>query len=305
MNRAPTDRHRASTAAVPFPQPPAVRRPRLPRRGCWPPAAPHRRPRHAGRCGSPAPRSISRRCRSRRPASGSPRWDSRRSTSGRPTPAAPTWTTCSTGSAPRASRSCWPRTSSKLYAFSVYRGGYRKYAELLGKAGGGVAVRGSAGPCDPKELDRADEGLSRRPQARARTGREARFLPGDREPRPRPARLARFVQGVRRPQPASPAGHRHGPVPLAGLEGVGRGGDRASPASSCSSSTPGSGPRRHEQLPGIGPTDCAPWIAALAKVDYRWYVNPFMHHEPEPDEMAEALAKSRDYLKECYASAAT
>jgi len=40
----------------------------------------------------------------------------------------------------------------KLYAFSVYQGGYRKYAELLGKAGGGVAVRDSAGPCDPKEL---------------------------------------------------------------------------------------------------------------------------------------------------------
>ena len=31
----------------------------------------------------------------------------------------------------------------KLFSFSVYRGGYRRYAELLGKAGGGVAVRGS------------------------------------------------------------------------------------------------------------------------------------------------------------------
>jgi nanoRNase/pAp phosphatase (c-di-AMP/oligoRNAs hydrolase) len=28
-----------------------------------------------------------------------------------------------------------------------------------------------------------------------------------------------------------------------------------------------------------------------------------MHHEPEPDAMAAALAKSRDYLKECYAKA--
>ena len=32
----------------------------------------------------------------------------------------------------------------KLYAFSVYAGGYPQYAELLGKCGGGVAVRGSA-----------------------------------------------------------------------------------------------------------------------------------------------------------------
>ncbi|KPK39509.1 MAG: hypothetical protein AMJ65_11445, partial [Phycisphaerae bacterium SG8_4] len=40
----------------------------------------------------------------------------------------------------------------KLFAFSVYRGGYERYAELLGKAGGGVAVRGSSGPCKPDEL---------------------------------------------------------------------------------------------------------------------------------------------------------
>ena len=57
------------------------------------------------------------------------------------------------------------------------------------------------------------------------------------------------------------------------------------------------------QLPGIGPTDFTPWIAALAKAGYRWYVNPFMHHEPEPDAMSEALAKSRDYLQECYQKA--
>ena len=40
----------------------------------------------------------------------------------------------------------------KLYAFSVYVGGYPKYAELLGQAGGGVAVRGSAAACKPDEL---------------------------------------------------------------------------------------------------------------------------------------------------------
>jgi sugar phosphate isomerase/epimerase len=57
------------------------------------------------------------------------------------------------------------------------------------------------------------------------------------------------------------------------------------------------------QLPGVGPADFTPWLAALAKASYRWYVNPFMHGEPEPETMAGLLAKSRDYLKACYAKA--
>src|SRR4030042_5235940 len=40
----------------------------------------------------------------------------------------------------------------KLFAFSVYSGGYERYAELLGRAGGGVAVRGSGPACEPEEL---------------------------------------------------------------------------------------------------------------------------------------------------------
>ena len=40
----------------------------------------------------------------------------------------------------------------QLCAFSVYVGGYPKYAELLGGVGGGVAIQGSAGPCKPEEL---------------------------------------------------------------------------------------------------------------------------------------------------------
>ena len=40
----------------------------------------------------------------------------------------------------------------KLFAFSVYRGGYERYAQLLGQAGGGVAVRGSAALCPPNEI---------------------------------------------------------------------------------------------------------------------------------------------------------
>jgi len=57
------------------------------------------------------------------------------------------------------------------------------------------------------------------------------------------------------------------------------------------------------QLPGIGPADCEPWIGALAEIGFRWPVNPFMHHEPEPDEMSAALAQSCKYLRTCYAKA--
>ena len=40
----------------------------------------------------------------------------------------------------------------QLCSFSVYVGGYVKYAELLGGVGGGVAIQGSAPPCKPAEL---------------------------------------------------------------------------------------------------------------------------------------------------------
>jgi sugar phosphate isomerase/epimerase len=53
------------------------------------------------------------------------------------------------------------------------------------------------------------------------------------------------------------------------------------------------------QLPGHGPTDFTPWLRALAQVDYRGYVNAFMHGHVEADAMSAALTKSRDYLRQC------
>jgi len=52
------------------------------------------------------------------------------------------------------------------------------------------------------------------------------------------------------------------------------------------------------QLPGFGTTDFKPWLQALAKAEYRLFVNPFMHGHVEPDAMTVALAKSRDYLRQ-------
>jgi len=190
----------------------------------------------------------------------------------------------------------------KLYAFSVYQGGYRKYAELLGKAGGGVAVRGSAGPCDPKELT---------------------------------ARMKAFFEGLK-PEIELAEKHNsylaienHGGALLSSLDSFKafvdvnrhtRVGIALAPYHlqglkvSVEEAIATSGKQlfffyawQHAgglgQLPGHGPTDFVPWIAALAKAGYAWYVNPFLHNEPEPEAMTAALAKSRDYLKQCYAKA--
>ncbi len=37
-----------------------------------------------------------------------------------------------------------------------------------------------------------------------------------------------------------------------------------------------------DQLPGLGPTDFRPWLEALRSIDYRGYLNVFMHGEIEP-----------------------
>ncbi|MGA2255031.1 MAG: sugar phosphate isomerase/epimerase [Thermoguttaceae bacterium] len=55
-----------------------------------------------------------------------------------------------------------------------------------------------------------------------------------------------------------------------------------------------------KQLPGVGPADFTPWIAALARTGYPEYVNPFMHGHPGPDEMASGLETARTYLIQCY-----
>ncbi len=60
-----------------------------------------------------------------------------------------------------------------------------------------------------------------------------------------------------------------------------------------------------QQFPGIGPTYMVPWIQALADIKYKGYVNPFMHGHPEADVMSVNLAKSRDYLKECFKKIST
>ncbi|MHC4745076.1 MAG: sugar phosphate isomerase/epimerase family protein [Planctomycetota bacterium] len=191
------------------------------------------------------------------------------------------------------------KNNLKLFAFSVYKGGYEKYAELLGKAGGGVAVRGSAKPCEPDEL----------------TARMRQFME-DTKPLVELAEKYNSYLAI----------ENHGGALLNCLDSFKtfvdmnespRLGIALAPyhLQTINASVPEAiricGKQlfffyawQHypdaQQLPGIGPTDMTPWIQALADVRYRGYVNPFMHGHPQPDVMAANLAKSRDYLKSCY-----
>jgi len=184
----------------------------------------------------------------------------------------------------------------KLYAFSVYVGGYQRYAELLGKAGGGVAVRGSAGPCDPKELSKRmkafldslkpDLELAEKYNSYLAVENHGHALLDSLDS------FKAFVEMNRNPR----LGIAMAPYHLQGLgvsvpEAIAVAGQQLFFFYAWQRAE-GTG-----QLPGIGPTDCQPWVAALARSGYRWYVNPFMHHEPPPDEMSSAMAKSVAYLK--------
>ncbi len=190
----------------------------------------------------------------------------------------------------------------RLFAFSVYRGGYRKYAELLGQADGGVAVRGSAGKCQPEELTARMkaffEGL--KPDAELLEKHHSTLAIENHG-----NALLDSVDSFKAFVDLNPfprVGIALAPYHLQSLK------DSVEEAIAVAGKqllffyawqkAGGTG-----QLPGHGPTDFTPWIAALAKAGYAGCVNPFMHHEPEPEAMAAALEKSRDYLKECYARA--
>jgi sugar phosphate isomerase/epimerase len=188
----------------------------------------------------------------------------------------------------------------KLFSFSVYAGGYARYAQLLGDSGGGVAVQGSAGPCPPAEL----------------TARMKAFLEGLKP-------LADLAEKYN----SYLAIENHGHALLDSVDSFKafvdlnqspRLGIALAPyhvqaiKQSVEDAIAACGGQlfffyawQHggglQQLPGHGPTDFRPWLAALAKIRYRGYVNPFMHGDLEPEPMSAALAKSRDYLQQCWA----
>ena len=190
----------------------------------------------------------------------------------------------------------------KLYAFSVYAGGYPKYAELLGRAGGGVAIRGSSGPCKPAELApkmkaflealKPEVELAEKYNSYLAIENHGDALLDSLDS------FKAFVDLNKHPRVGLALAPYHIQARKQAVEEVITTSGRQLLFFYAWQNAPDT-----QQLPGIGPTDCAPWLAALAKVGYSWYVNPFMHGEPEPEQAAAALAKSRAYLKECYAKA--
>jgi sugar phosphate isomerase/epimerase len=187
----------------------------------------------------------------------------------------------------------------KLYSFSVYAGGYRRYAELLGKCGGGVAIRGSAGPCDPKELTsrmkafieqlKPDVELAEKYNSYLAIENHGHALLDSVDS------FKAFVDLNKNPRLGIALAPYHIQALKASVEEAIQAAGPALLYFYAWQLAPGVG-----QLPGLGPTDFTPWLRALAKVHYRWYVNPFLHGEPPPDETSKALAKSVAYLKVCY-----
>ena len=185
----------------------------------------------------------------------------------------------------------------KLYAFSVYAGGYSKYAELLGKAGGGVAVRGSAGPCKPEELRSKMRSFmeSLKPELEL-CEKYNSYLAIENHGTALLDSLDSFKAFVdlnSNPRLGIAMAPYHLQILGASVEEA---------IQICGKQlfffyawqhSPGI-----QQLPGHGPTDFSPWLKALAKIRYAHYVNPFMHDEPKPDEMSKALVIARRYLQE-------
>jgi sugar phosphate isomerase/epimerase len=185
----------------------------------------------------------------------------------------------------------------KPYAWSVYAGGFPKYADFIGAMGGGVAVRGNTHRHPPEEMTARMkdfvEGLKPELELAEKHNVHLAIENHSGQLMNSLDSLKAFMDFARHPR----LGIALAPYHLQRIEA-----SVEDAIAICGprllffyawQAQPGTG-----QLPGIGPTDFTPWLAALAKVNYRWYVNPFMHGEPEPDEMTAALGTSREYLLE-------
>ncbi len=189
----------------------------------------------------------------------------------------------------------------KLYAFSTYVGGYAKYAALLGKAGGGVAVQGSSSPCPPEDLTRRMKSFleDQKPLLDLAEQHDS-YLAIENHGQALLDSLDSFKAFTdlnHSPRLGLALAPYHVQAMGASVEEAIRLAGRQLFFFYAWQKQEGLG-----QLPGHGPTDFRPWMKALREVNYRWFVNPFMHGHVEPDAMAAALVKSRDYLKKLAAA---
>ena len=194
----------------------------------------------------------------------------------------------------------------KLYAFSCYSvganaGGFPRYAELLGKAGGGVAIREAR---YGKVKDLAGEmkaffeqlkpqiELAEKYNSRIAIENHADSLLSSKDS------FKAFVDLNQNPRVGIALAPYHLQTEKISVEEViGIAGKQLLFFYAWQHA------QGMKQLPGVGPADFTPWIAALARSGYAEYVNPFMHGHPGPEEMTKGLATARDYLIRCHRTA--
>lgn len=184
----------------------------------------------------------------------------------------------------------------KLYSFSTYAGGYHRYAELLGECGGGVAVQGSAAPVAKDELKSAMKRFIEETKPLVELcEKHDSYLAienhGDALLNTTDS-LKMFVELNQSPR----LGIALAPYHLLNLK----------------ESVPDAirvcgkqlffiymwqNEQGENQMPGVGSQKMGDWLAALAEINYKWYVTPFMHGEPEPGRMDELHKISLKYLK--------
>jgi sugar phosphate isomerase/epimerase len=189
------------------------------------------------------------------------------------------------------------KNNLKLSAFSVYSTGYERNAKLLGDAGGGVAVRGSAGAAKPEELSSRMKDFLEKLKPHIELAEKYNsyiaienhggallnsldsfkaFVDTNTSPRVGVALAPYHVQAAKASVPDAIRACGKQLFFFYAWQHAGN----------------------FDQLPGHGPADFKPWLEALADIRYERYVNPFMHGHPPTDQMAAALTKSRDYLKQ-------
>lgn len=191
------------------------------------------------------------------------------------------------------------RTGLRLAAFSTYVGGYSRYASLLGTAGGGVAIQGSAAPCPPSELAARmkDFFLALRPLAEL-AERHRSCLAIENHGQALLDGLDSFRAFVDL-NPYPQVGLALAPYHLQALgasvpEAIRIAGPQLRFFYAWQHA-PGVG-----QLPGHGPEDFTPWLAALREIRFVGPVNVFMHGHLDPDPMSRALARAADTVRRAW-----
>lgn len=187
------------------------------------------------------------------------------------------------------------RSRLKLCAFSTYIGGYEKYAQFLGDAGGGVAVQGSAAACPPDQLTARMKAffeqiapladLAEKHNSWLAIENHTNALLDSTDS------LKAFVEL----NPHARVGLALAPYHLQALGASVPEAIKIAGKQLLFFYAWQNGPAMR-QLPGLGPTDFRPWLDALAEIHYPRYLNVFMHGYVAPDAMSNALARSRNYL---------